>query len=344
MSENHQSHLIRVFASLVIASLLTYCLYLLLKPFILPVLVGGILTLLSRPIYLLFYQLSRSATLAAFLTVISILMLVLGPLALLATVLIGEIGIVRSGISTAPHALSIANTLLNQGVHKLNLGIGQINLHDLILTVLSYIGSKSSWVVGSVFGTIGTIFLAMVTTFYLLQCHEQIRPIVRKFSPLSRSDTDLIMTRAKEVVWAAVSGNLVLISLEGVTAMLGFYIFGLSAPVLLGVLYGISSLIPTIGASLVWIPVVIYEFLAGNFFAGIGIVAWVLCQAILYDNYLGPHLIQRRAHLHPFLILLGILGGVAQFGVAGIILGPTLVALGIVGLEIWHHAWLPHEE
>jgi predicted PurR-regulated permease PerM len=140
-------------------------------------------------------------------------------------------------------------------------------------------------------------------------------------------------------VRAAVSGNLILVVIEALLSMAGFAIFGLVSPVLLGICFGITSLVPVIGSSIVWVPVVLFEFLQGNFVAGFGIILWSGCQIALCDYYLGPHLIERRAKLHPFVVLLGILGGVAQFGVLGIILGPTIMAVAMVGMEIARRTW-----
>jgi predicted PurR-regulated permease PerM len=126
--------------------------------------------------------------------------------------------------------------------------------------------------------------------------------------------------------------------------MIGFTLFGVGTPVLLGILYGIASFVPGIGALLVWVPVALFQVLQGNIGAATGIVAWSVLQWVFYENYLGPVIIERRARLHPFLILLGVLGGIGKFGLLGIFLGPTMVALGLIGLELLCKPWTNHVE
>jgi len=204
---------------------------------------------------------------------------------------------------------------------------------------IQFIKDRSTVLIGGAIGGVASTALTFLGTFYIMSSHDNIREIVSAYSPLSAEDTNLLWDRTKNVVRAAVSGNLILVVIESVLAMIGFSLFGIVSPVLLGLCFGVTSLVPVIGSSMVWVPVVIFELLQGNLAAAIGIALWSTCQVGLCDYYLGPHLIERRAKLHPFIVLIGILGGIAQFGVLGIILGPTIMAVGIVGLEIARRTW-----
>ncbi|MEX0843521.1 MAG: AI-2E family transporter, partial [Gemmatimonadota bacterium] len=106
----------------------------------------------------------------------------------------------------------------------------------------------------------------------------------------------------------------------------------------------VLSIIPAIGAGLIWIPAVIYLFLAGQVVAGIGLLAWCAIVVGTIDNFLRPRLIGRDARMSDLLILLSTLGGIVLFGAVGFIVGPIVAALFVA---IWHiygdvfQDWLP---
>ena len=118
---------------------------------------------------------------------------------------------------------------------------------------------------------------------------------------------------------------------------LGFAIFGLASPVLLGVLYGLASLIPMVGITLVWLPSVAYLLFSGNLIGGIGLVIWCKGSNLFMDNFLGPKIVAGETRLHPLFILFGVLGVIQIFGLFGIVLGPTIVALSLIALEMYRH-------
>jgi predicted PurR-regulated permease PerM len=97
----------------------------------------------------------------------------------------------------------------------------------------------------------------------------------------------------------------------------------------------VAALIPGFGTALVIVPGVIYLFFASTTLHAIGLLIWGILGVGLIDNYLGPLLVNRGVHIHPFLILLSVMGGLVFFGPIGFIAGPLLVALLFALLEIY---------
>lgn len=337
-------NLIRTAATLCVSGLLVIGLIMIFRPFMIPVVTGGIIALMSRPLYKRLLKTLRFPALAAAVTIILIILIFLLPLALIILAVIREVATLsNSSVSfvSVDHLNNLAHTVLD------HFGLGtqnfQIDIRSFIVNLVGQVGDKSTLVLGGLFGGLFYAFLTLVSAFYLMQNHENIKEQVRRFSPLTPHDTNIILKRTKQVIQATVSGNLILLIIQGLGSMLGLTIFGIASPALFGVLYAICSLIPAIGTSIVWVPLSLFELSQGNYVQGIGIAIWAMVQVAIFDNFIGPKLIQKRARLHPFLILLGVLGGVSQLGVLGIILGPTIVALGIVGLEILYRTWqMPH--
>jgi predicted PurR-regulated permease PerM len=115
-----------------------------------------------------------------------------------------------------------------------------------------------------------------------------------------------------------------------------FMIFGVPNPVLWGVLGAIAALIPGIGTALVLLPAAAYLlFAVGDAAGALGLFVWWVSAVLLIDNMLGPHLVGRGAQLHPLVVLLSVLGGVAFFGPAGIFFGPLCISFLFAVLSVY---------
>jgi len=105
--------------------------------------------------------------------------------------------------------------------------------------------------------------------------------------------------------------------------------------VLWGSVTAIAALIPGVGTSLVLIPAILFLFISGRFFPGFGLLIWGAGAVGLVDNFLGPKLVGRGMRMHPFIILLSVLGGIGFFGPVGFLLGPLTISLFFAFFEIY---------
>ena len=338
---NDTNHLpsVRAIASLIIAVVLCYGMIVLFQPFFLSMAIGAIIALLCHPIYTRVHRFIPYPILAAACTILLFGIVLCIPLGAIVAVLVKEMSTISAGVHSHSYTLAGLDSAMNAGLAKIGLPDQHVSADAYIARAVDYLVNRSTTLVGGVFGILGSLVITFISSFYILQNTKRIRDNIIAFSPLGKTDTNLIMRRARQVVHATVSGNLVLLALQGTTSVIWLSLVGVGSPVVIGLFYGIASLVPAVGTSLVWVPMALYYIVTGKLVIGLIIVGFALSQVVLFDNFLGPYLIERRAHLHPFFVLLGVLGGVAQFGVLGIILGPTVVALGIVGLEILRRSW-----
>jgi predicted PurR-regulated permease PerM len=336
-----QAKLIRSAASILLAAGLVYTLYNLFYPFLVPLVSGGIIAVITQPLHTKLVEKTKQVNLSTVLTLLIFILLVFLPLSLIIGILYREISTISTTMVGQTYSIANINRTLADLLQKMGLGgfTHSIDVRNYLEQGAAAIGQRSTALVGGAIGGIASAIIAFMTAFYGLQNHSKIKELAIKYSPFYINDDELVIRRIKDVIWATVNGNLILVALETLASAFGFFIFGVSAPILLGVLFGLSSLIPVIGSALVWIPVALYEFLQQDYVAAIGVLAWGVMQVLVLDRIVGPLLIEKRARLHPFLVLLGVLGGVGQFGILGLFLGPTIVAIGIVGLEILRRSW-----
>ncbi|MFH0760597.1 MAG: AI-2E family transporter [Bacteroidota bacterium] len=123
--------------------------------------------------------------------------------------------------------------------------------------------------------------------------------------------------------------------LQGSVALIGYFIFGIREAVLLGVLTAIASMIPVVGAMLVYFPVVIYTLATGEVWIGIGLGLWCFILVGLVDNVARFLLQKKLANVHPLITILGVILGTKLFGLIGLIFGPLTITLFVVLVKIY---------
>jgi predicted PurR-regulated permease PerM len=174
--------------------------------------------------------------------------------------------------------------------------------------------------------------------YYLFRDGERLRVAAYDFVPLSDDKAREIFDRTGEVISASVYGVLVIAVIQGVLGGLAFWVLGLPSPLLWGVVMIFLSMIPMLGAFIVWVPAAIYLALTGHWVYAIILTVWGALVIGSIDNFLRPKLVGERTRLHELLVFFSVLGGLQVFGVLGIVLGPVIVAITIALLDVLRQA------
>ncbi len=190
------------------------------------------------------------------------------------------------------------------------------------------------------------LFVLCYALFYFLLDGPVILRRVLRYIPLDPGQKEELLERFVSVTRATLRGSLLIGMLQGGVAGLAFWVAGVPGPAFWGTVMVVLSIIPAIGASLIWVPAVIYLFLVGEILSGIGLLIWCAVVVSSIDNLLRPRLIGRDARMSDLMILVSTLGGIVLFGAVGFIVGPIVGALFVT---IWHiygeafRSWLPHQ-
>ena len=182
------------------------------------------------------------------------------------------------------------------------------------------------------------IFMLVVCFFALYYFFKDGDMILRKImdlSPLPDYQEKEVFEKFNTMTIATIKGTLIIALVQGVLLGVTFWIAGVQAPTLWGLLTAIISIIPLLGAFLVWLPVGIFLLAIGNYWQAILvlIVGSLIISSV--DNFLRPKLIEGETSLHPLLVFLSTLGGIAFFGPLGFVIGPVVITLLISFLEIY---------
>lgn len=226
--------------------------------------------------------------------------------------------------------------LLEERLKALSPLFSNINM-DLNL----YFKDKLNWLLnnlGAIFFNLAQImaslFVFLFAFYYLLRDGNKLKQWIVKMSPLNKEDDEVIIEKVTLAINAVIKGSLVLSIIQGVVLAIGLIIFNVPNPVLWGTVGAIGALIPMVGTAIVVVPAVIWLYLTGQVISAFGLLLWGGLFVGLIDNLLRPYLVGKGASLHPLLILLSVLGGLAFFGPVGFVLGPLVATLFIVLIDI----------
>lgn len=163
--------------------------------------------------------------------------------------------------------------------------------------------------------------------FFLFRDGAGLAIAIRNASPLDQRHTDHILGKFADVVKATVRGNVIIAVIQGGIGGAAFWLLGIEATLLWAVLMAALSLLPVIGASLVWVPVSVYLLISGQYLKGMILLGVGLLIISTVDNLLRPPLVGRGTRLPDYMVLVSTLGGIALFGMNGFVIGPLIASL-----------------
>lgn len=313
-------------------------LFYVMRPFLSALVLAFTLSIIFRPLYTrLHRRFGGNGSLASLVTVSVVIVAVLIPFILIGSLLFGEARDTYLALSANGGGPSVVNKVTTSFQHYLNRFVpaATIDAGVYIQYGLQWIVSHLDSLFSKFFQIILTIFIMMIAIFYLLRDGLKLRERYIFLSPLSDSYDETILDRISTSISSVVKGSLVIAVVQGVLAAIGVSFAGLPNPLIWGLLATIGSLIPGLGTAVVIGPAIIYLFVIKDLPHAFVLLAWQLLVVGLVDNFMAPYLMKRGMKVHPFLILLSVLGGIAYFGPIGFILGPVILAFFSALLDIY---------
>lgn len=313
-----------------------YIVWQLVAPFVSALALAAIIVTISYPFYerIVRHMPRKNQTLGALVTTLVAMVVIILPLFFIASSLVGE-------------AVSVYG-ILNQDQVKLVDSLGEIEflvqeyVPSFELNITEYLRQAAEWLAGSftsIFAatasTIFLFFIALIGAFYFFRDGKQFSQVLVKISPLPDDEDELILRKLAAAVRSVTTGVILIAIIQGTLTALGLSIVGFERAVLWGAIAAFGALIPSVGTSIVLVPSILYMFFTGDYFWGAFLTVWAVTAVGLIDNLLGPYLIGRGSSLHPFLVLISVLGGISVFGPIGFIVGPVIVSLFIVLLDLY---------
>jgi predicted PurR-regulated permease PerM len=205
------------------------------------------------------------------------------------------------------------------------------------------VAQGSQFVIGAIPNLIGLIINLLIgllivsfVMFYFYVDREDMGAYITKTMPLPPHQTRFLLLETRHAINAIFIGQLAGALLQGLVGGIGFWLFGVPYPVFWGAIMGVLSLLPVVGAFLVWAPAGIIMIVTGDVVNGVLLLLWGAVLVSNVDNVVKPILIGGRTGIHPLLVLIGVFGGIALFGIIGFIVGPLLLGVAAAFLKVWN--------
>lgn len=325
--------------------IVTLALCWILLPFYGTILWGSIIALLFSPLYRrLLPRVRGRRNLAAVLTLCVALVVVILPLALVTAALAREAAAMydqlQSGEINPSKYFRQVFDHLPDWISDLLERFGMVNFATLQKRLTLALSQGSQFIatqalnIGQLtFEFIASVFVTTYLTFFLIRDGDVIARAVRNAIPLEPVHKQDLIAKFATVIRATVKGNLLVAAIQGALGGIAFWFLGVSGALLWGVLMAFLSLLPAVGAGLVWVPVALYFFVTNAVWQGLALTAWGVLVIGLIDNLLRPILVGKDTRMPDYVVMITTLGGMAVFGINGFVIGPTIAAMFVA---VWH--------
>jgi len=322
-----------------VVAIFFYLFYQIIVPFFVPIAWAAVFAILFYPIYEKLLRKVKSPGLTSLLLCFLIVLLIIGPITYLFVALVNEAAgavakvneLYKSG--KLDSLLSFDLPWMNAAREKLSgyIDMSKIDVdavaRDAIDSVSSLLLNQTSWLVTNATRAVFYFVLMVFAMYYFFKDGDRVIDKIKRLMPLRPVRIEKTIRQLRDVIQATMYGGVVVALLQGVMGGIMFAAFGISSPIFWGAIMAFLAIIPVVGAFLVYVPAGIILILGGSVGKGIAVIligSLVISQS---DNVVRPWLISGRTEMHPLMLFFSILGGIALFGLLGLVVGPLIAAV-----------------
>ena len=323
------------------------------SPFLVPIIIAGIIASVAAPLQKFWVWLFKGHCkwIAALLSTLIVLIIILGPFSLLVALLsedaVEAVEFVEHQIEEYEiediHLLPgmIRDSKIGEYLDKIEQN-SPITRQDLVeavssatSTVGSFVVSQTTNVAKKVSVILVDLFILLLSLFYFLRDGDKIIKYAKSILPLPNNYQKVLFKQLSTISKAIIFGIFGAAIMQGAVAGVGYWIAGAENAVFWGTITAFFSIVPYLGAALIWVPITIVFLVTGHWIAALFLIVWGVAVVSTVDNIVKPYLIGGTAHIYPLLTLFVILGSLFTIGFKGLILGPFALILALTFLHIY---------
>jgi len=321
-----------------------YFCYLIARPFLTPIFLAFMIAIVFHPVHVRLRRRIRGRNVAALTSTILVLIALIVPALALGVIvskevrglyeLLNEKSAQQGGWN--PYVMHIVDRVLTWAGQYIDLET--LDLRGPLLRWLEQISrfllTWGAQIVGNLISFFAEAVIAFFTLFFLFREGGSMKSRAAAFVPLKTSQVERLFTGISNSIVANVYGCLAVGAAQGILLSLAFWVLGLASPVLWGLVTALFSLIPIIGSAAVWGPAAIVLLVSGHWWKGLLLLGWGAAVVGQIDSVVRPYVISEHAKMHTLLVFFALLGGVQAFGVMGLFIGPVVLSVTLVVLEM----------
>jgi predicted PurR-regulated permease PerM len=210
----------------------------------------------------------------------------------------------------------------------------------------SYISKLNTYLIsflqnalGNTMSVIGNITFMYLILYFMLTQSFEMEKWIRSNLPFAQENVQMFMHKTKALIFSNAISIPIVAILQGAVGLIGYWIFGVENFILFALLTAIASVIPMVGALVIYLPLMIYLMANGQVWQGIGVLLWGIIVIGSVDNIARFMLAKKMTNTHPLITIFGVIIGVNLFGFWGIIFGPLLFSVFFILIEIYNREY-----
>tara|TARA_Y100000310_G_scaffold246869_1_gene252311 strand:- start:14673 stop:15695 length:1023 start_codon:yes stop_codon:yes gene_type:complete len=305
--------------------------YIIIKPFIIAILASIVLAYTFYPLYKKSSKIIKNKSLRSIILLLIIMGVLLTLTFFILNLLINE-------------SVSLFHTLRNVELSNIfdplrnlfgeNVDLG-LYIQETVNKGLNLILTSLSDLAFTIPQKAVSLFIILFMMYYLFKEGPSMIEKTMENLPLKKQHKETILNKLDSVMKATIYGTIVTAIIQGAIGTLGLIIFDVKSPIVWGLVMTVVSMLPYLGASIVWVPAALIKIFNNDLFNGLGLAIYGILIISLIDNLVKPKIISQKTKIHPITVLLGVIGGIQLFGFIGIFLGPVILSLIVALFEIY---------
>jgi len=339
-----------------IAAAFFYLFYRIMVPFFVPITWAAVLVILFYPLYEKLLKHVKTKGLASTLMCLIIIIIIIGPIAYLFVALINEatVAVVKVNEMYKTGQLNEMFSFDVPWFESLKVKLSQyydmskINFDeiakDAVDNVSGIIVNQTTWLVANGTKTVFYFLLMIFSMYYFFKDGEKVVLKIRRLLPLTPNQINVTFKQLRDIIQATMYGGVVVALIQGLIGGILFFAIGIPSPVFWGAIMAFLSIIPFLGAFIIYIPAGIILILGGSYIKGLIVIGLGTIVISQIDNILRPMLMSGKTSMHPLLLFFTIMGGIYIFGLLGLVIGPLVTAIFLTVLKIFEFKLHPEYE
>jgi len=304
--------------------------YKIVAQFIPSLFIAAILTIIFYPIFKKINLFVKKRGISAAITMLVIFMLITIPLLFMTGPIIRETTALQKAI-TSFNFDGVSETIKDLTNININLGL---YVKEYSSKISGFLINATANIFLSIMSGLLQIFVIAFTMFYLLMQGPKVLKHIKKILPLAKESKNKLFKDVQDTTNGIIFGLVMSGLAQGIAAAVGLWLVGVPNAIFWGLMTTIVAILPAIGASAIWIPSSIYLLSLNRIVPAVLLLLYGAFFISSIENIMKPRWIGKKAKIHPIVILLGLLGGLSIFGLAGILIGPLILSLVVVTYRV----------
>jgi predicted PurR-regulated permease PerM len=313
------------------------------KAFIYPIFWAAIIAGIFYPLYKFLNRKLRVPNLSTSITMMIVIAIIVTPLTLISILVVNQSIELYTSFSQNSSTLQNGITAAVEWLKGSPLAAG-LNIDETIITekfselgqlVTSYLLTSAKKFTQNSIVFLVMFFITFYALFFFIRDGEKLLKKIMHLCPLGDEQEKFLYSKFTSTARATIKGSLVVGLIQGTLGGLMFAVAGFQGAIIWGILMVLLASVPALGSYFIWLPAAIIAIITGRVWTGIGMILFGALIIGTIDNFLRPILVGKDSQMHPLMVLLSTLGGIAVFGISGFIIGPIIASLMLAFWEMY---------